>query len=142
MSAPEDIFDEMERDSKVDETNLSGELSKIPYLHAKWLKRYHALNRQLRGCEQRLAEVKLKRSNYYMGFASDSEYAVAPLFRKVLKTDLNDVLAADPEYSKAYDDVEVVREVAVLVEKFISSLNNRGYNLGKAVDFIRWKNGG
>lgn len=132
----------MEVDSRVDETNLSGELSKIPYLHAKWLKRYHALNRQLRNAESHLALVKLRRSNYYLGYASDAEYAVAPIFRKILKADLNDVLAADPEYAKAYDDVEVIREVAVLVEKFISSLNNRGYNLGKAVDFIRWKNGG
>lgn len=137
-----DLFGELEKDSKIDEMNLDHELTRIPYLQSKWMKHYIRLNRDLRQAERHANTVKLVRSNYYLGLASDDVYRQAPLNRKILKTDLPDVLAADPELSQAREDMEILRDVTLAVEKFISSLNNRGYNLKAAVDYLRWKNGG
>jgi hypothetical protein len=136
-----DLFEELEQDSKVDNTNLDLELARIPYLQSKWMKRYIQLSRDVRREEAAYARVKLARSNYWMGLASDEVYKDEPLTRRVLKAELPDILAADPKVQEASDRLETFREVALVVEKFISTLNNRGYNLGKAVDFVMCKNG-
>ena len=137
-----DLFEELEQDSKIDNTNLDLELTRIPYIQSKWMKKFLRLSRQLRKAETAYAQVKLARSKYWMGLGDDDEYREAPINRKVLKTELPDYLAADPLVLAAQEEYEVLRDVAAMVEKFISSLNNRGYNLGKAVDYVRWKNGG
>ena len=143
MSTPAyDLFDELEADSKVNETELDRELLRIPYLQSKWMKRYIAMNRQLRAADRLLAVVKNERSNYYLGLADEDAYRDEPLNRKALKTDLPDRLACDADYCQAREDADTLRDVAVAVEKFITSLNNRGYNLGKAVEYVKWKNGG
>ena len=138
----ENLFDELAADAKIDATNLDAELSKIPYLHAKWMKRYVILSRETRKAEAEYAKVKLRRSNYWQGLGTEQEYLDAPMNRKVLKTELADILAADDEVVEAKERVSVFSEVAVVVEKFVSALNSRGYSLGKAVDYVRWKNGG
>lgn len=140
--SPPDLFDELAADSVIDDTNLDKELTRIPYIQAKWMKTYTTLNRQLRRAENTQAILRLEKTNYFLGLAPDEVYKENPLNRVLLKTDVPAHLAADEEWMEAVEEVEVLREVAVLVEKFISSLNNRGYNLGKAVDYVRWKNGG
>lgn len=137
-----DLFTELEADSKIDNTSLDLELTRIPYLQSKWMKRYVQLSRDVRREESAFARVKLARSNYWTGLAPDDVYKEEPLTRRVLKAELADVLSADPKVQEAQDRLETFKEVALVVEKFISTLNNRGYNLGKAVDFVRWKNGG
>jgi hypothetical protein len=142
MSNDYDLFDELEADSKVNETELDRELLRIPYLQSKWMKRYIALNRQLRAADRHTALVKNERSNFYLGLASEDDYRVEPLNRKALKTDLPDRLSCDVEYCTAREDADTLRDVTVAVEKFVTSLNNRGFNLKAAVDYLRWKNGG
>jgi len=137
-----DLFEELEEDSKIDNTNLDIELARIPYIQSKWMKRFIKLSKDVRQAEREYAVIKLKRSNYWQGLGTDEEYREQPLNRKVLKTELNDFLAADMVVVDAADRLDTLKEVAAVVEKFITSLNNRGYNLGKAVDYVRWKNGG
>ena len=142
MSKDFDLFEELEKDSKIDQTNLDDELSKIPYIHGKWLKQYIKVNADLRRAEKEYARLKLAKTEYYSGTAPDAVYKQTPLNRKVLKSEVPDYLRADGELQDLEEKVDVLKDVAMVVEKFISSLNNRGYNLGKAVDYVRWKNGG
>lgn len=138
----DEILADIDKDSKIDETNLSGELTRIPYLHAKWMKTYIGLNKALRKAERIHASVKLERSNYHQGLAGEAAYKEFPLNRKVLKSELPEILAADPPVCRAKEAMDELADITMAVEKFISSLNNRGFNLGKAVDYVRWKNGG
>lgn len=138
----DEILSDIESDSKIDQTNLDGELTRIPYLQGKWMKVYIALNKNLRKAERIHASTRLDRSNYYMGLAPDSVYKEHPINRKVLKSELPEILSCDPALCRAKEEMDVLADITVAVEKFIGSLNNRGYNLGKAVDYVRWKNGG
>lgn len=139
---PDEILADIEADSKIDQTNLDGELTRIPYLQGKWMKVYIGLNKELRKAERIHASLKLDRGNYFMGLAPESAYKEQPLNRKVLKSELAEILACDPPLCRAKEDMDAIADITVAVEKFIGSLNNRGYNLGKAVDYVRWKNGG
>lgn len=139
---PDEIFDDIAADSKIDQTNLDTELTRIPYLQSKWMKLYIALNKDLRRAERIAAQVKLDRSNYHLGLAKDEVYKEFPINRRVIKSELADTLACDPEYCRAKETLDATADMTLAVEKFISSLNNRGFNLGKAVDYVRWKNGG
>ena len=142
LGTAEGILEAISIDSKVDQTNLDTELTRIPYLQSKWMKVYLRLNKDLRRAERIAAQTKLDRSNYYLGLAPESVYKEQPLNRRALKTDIPDLLACDPAYCRAKEDLDQIADLASAVEKFISSLNNRGFNLGKAVDYVRWKNGG
>lgn len=139
---PDEILDEIAADSKIDQTNLDGELTRIPYLHGKWMKTYVGLNKEMRRAERIAAQIKLDRANYHLGLAGDDVYKEFPLNRRAIKSDLPDILACDPEYCRAKEGLDATADITLAVEKFISSLNNRGFNLGKAVDYVRWKNGG
>lgn len=139
---PEEIFADLDADSKIDQTNLDTELTRIPYLQGKWMKLYVALNKDLRRAERICAQVKLERGNYHLGLSKEEVYKEFPLNRRVIKSELADTLACDPDYCRAKEALDTTADITMAVEKFISSLNNRGFNLGKAVDYVRWKNGG
>ena len=53
---PEEILADIEADSKIDQTNLDGELTRIPYLQGKWMKVYIGLNKELRKAIDELAK--------------------------------------------------------------------------------------
>ncbi len=137
-----DLFDELEKDAKVDETNLDGEVLKTAYLQSKWMKRYIKLNSDYRAAKRKTAKVYLERQQYYLGTASDEVYAAEPLNRKVLKSEVSDWLDADEKVQEAREEEEILKDVTLAVEKFITTLNNRGMNINSAINYLKWKNGG
>ena len=99
---PDEILADIEADSKIDQTNLDGELTRIPYLQGKWMKVYIGLNKELRKAERIHASLKLDRSNYFMGLAPESVYKEQPLNRKVLKSELAEILAHNRDEEKEH----------------------------------------
>lgn len=136
------LLDEIAADSKIDETHLDSELLNIPYIQAKWMKRYINLNKVCRRLAADLAHMKILRTNYYMGRAGEDVYKEFPINRIVLKGELEEVLAADKEMVDAQELHAEIKDMVSAIEKFITSLNNRGYNIGKAIDYLKWSRGG
>ena len=137
-----DLFDELEADAKVDETNLDGEVLKTAYLQSKWMKRYIKLNSDYRQAKRKTAKIYLERQQYYLGTAGDEVYAAEPLNRKVLKSEVGDWLDADEKVQAAKEEEEILKDVTLAIEKFITTLNNRGMNINSAINYLKWKNGG
>ncbi len=137
-----DIFEELEKDSKVDKTNLDDEITKIPYIHGKWLKVFIYLQKQLREATREYEKKRIKLVEYYLGHASDEVYVERPLNRRLLKSEVEDYLKIDEELVNLKENAEIISSTLLTVEKFITELNWRGSNLGKAIEFLRWKNGG
>jgi len=141
----EDIVNEWEKDSQIDQTELATESLKIPQLHSKYYKMYlneRLLLKKLRGDFKQLYRVKFE---YYNGTISDEElkeYQWEPFALKVLKADLNVYMDADKELITLQNKVDIQEEKVNFLESAIKSLTARGYNLKSAIDWIRFTQGG
>lgn len=132
-----------EQDSKIDRTDLDMESLKIPRLHAKYYKLYLREKVQLRAEEQSYKQFYKLKHEYYTGKLSKSEleeYKWEP-FQFVLKNDLQVYIEADKEISDRLLKLSVQKEKVQYLEDIIKTLNNRGFLIKNAVDFIRFTSG-
>lgn len=136
-----EIQDLIDADSKIDENKLDWEIERIPSLHAKYYRIYMDELSSLRRATAAFHDIKKKRSEYYLGRASDEAYRKEPLNIKVIKTELDLYLNADPMYIEASDLFDSQKSKVVMLEKFIASLKDRAYSLRTALDFKKFTSG-
>lgn len=132
-----------ETDSKIDRTELDLESLKIPTLHSKYYKIYLREKVQLKAEEQDYKQFYKTKHEYYTGKLSQEElreYGWEP-FQFVLKNDLQVYLDADKDVSERLLKLAVQKEKVELLENIIKTLNNRGFLIKNAIDFIRFTSG-
>lgn len=131
----------MEADSVIDSANLDREVLKIPYLHGKWYPFFIDESRMYRSMISEQRRLKREKMEYYLGKAPDHVYQEKPLDLKILKQDLDFYLEGDADLILIEERVCTQKLKVEMIESFIRSLNNRGYNIKCAIDFIKFKNG-
>jgi hypothetical protein len=139
----EQIFEMWEKDVAMDRTELDSECLKIPALHNKYYKIYLQEKVQLKLEDQEYKQFYKLKHEYYTGKLSKSEleeYGWEP-FQFVLKNDISIYLEADKELAEKSLKLQVQKEKVQLLEDIIKTLNNRGFLIKSAVDFIRFTSG-
>jgi len=139
----EEIINLWEQDVKMDRTELDAESIKIPFLHNKYYKMYLKEKFQLKSEEQDYKAFYKIKHEYYTGKLSKAdldEYGWEP-FQFVLKNDISIYLEADKELSDRLLKLQVQRDKVQYLEDIIKTLNNRGFLIKSAVDFIRFTSG-
>jgi len=136
-----DIEQEIQQDSKIDHADLDRESLKIPILHAKYYRIFMDEIKILKGLEREFRVLKLERIQYYTGKADEEVYKAAPLDLKVLKTEVDLYLDADPDLSQKRMNLEFQQAKVNMLESFIKNLSFRNNTIKNAIDFIRFKNG-
>lgn len=131
----------IENDSVIDNANLDREALKIPYLHGKWYGLFIDESRLYRSLLSEFKRTKKFKMEYYLGKCPDEVYQEKPLDLKILKQDLDFYMEADEELISLEEKLNTQKLKVEMIESFIRSLNNRGYNIKCAVDFLRFKNG-
>lgn len=137
----EEITQEIELDSIIDNANLDRESLKISQLHSKY---YSMMIQELKTYKRLEADINImmkEKTEYYLGKSSDAIYRENPLFHKVLKTDLDLYLKADKDLNNL--NLKVVEQKAKVdfIESFIKVINNRSFVINNAINFIKFKNG-
>lgn len=133
-----------EQDCKMDRTELADESLKIPMLHSKYYKLYLREKIQLKAEEQDYKLFYKLKHEYYTGKLSQedlTQYNWEP-FQFVLKGDLQIYIDSDKDLSERLLKLQVQREKVELLESIIKTLNNRGFLIKNAIDFIRFTSGG
>lgn len=138
----EDIMAQVEADSNIDHADLDRESLKIPQLHGKYYKIFIEELRFLKSYERDYNILKKDRTEYYLGKSSDDIYKEDPLDFKIIKQDLDLYLDADDKLSTIKAKRDMQKAKVEMVESFIKSLNNRGFQIKNAIDFLKFKNGG
>ncbi len=136
-----DIEQEIQQDSKIDHADLDRESLKIPILHAKYYRIFMEEIKILKGLEREFRVLKLEKIQYYTGKADEEVYKAAPLDLKVLKTEVDLYLDADPDLSQKRMNLEFQQAKVNMLESFIKNLSFRNNTIRNAIDFIRFKNG-
>lgn len=139
----EDIFEEWEKDSVIDRTELGDEAIKIPKLHHKYFQYFFKEKNLLRKYEAELKRLKLDKHEFYTQGPNEEtpkEWKL-PAKGMILKADIPMYLDADEDIINLSLKIGFQQEKVELLESIIKSLNNRGYNIKAAIDWVRFTNG-
>ena len=133
-----------EQDSKIDKTELADESLKIPQLHHKYYKIYSNEKLTLRKLNTEYKQLKLAKFEFYtQGPNEETEDKgwTLPAIGRILKADVGQYIEADADLINLSLKIGIQEEKVEYLESIIKSLNNRGYNIHTALEFIKFMNG-
>ncbi len=136
-----DITKLIEEDSHIDKDNLALESLRIPYLQAKYYKIFIDEFKILKGLNIEYGKLKKERTLYYLGKADDDVYINEPLDHKVMKTEVDVYLNGDDKLATLEGKMTLQKAKVDMVEAFIKSLNNRGFQIKNAIDWLKFQAG-
>lgn len=140
----EAIFDLWAEDSQLNRADLGHEALQIPALHHKYYKIYSNERLTLRAIEAERSELKMAKFEFYtQGPTKETQekgWALPPV-GKVLKADVNQYLEADKDMIAMNLRIGLQSEKVELLESIIRSLQNRGFQIKTALDFVKFQAG-
>lgn len=142
MATLDEITSMIEKDSVIDQTQLTNALVSIPNLVSKYYRMYVDEVRLLAKIECDFNEIYKAKFDYYLGYADDAEYAKKTLNRKVLKTDVSVYIKADPDVSLLYQKRTLQEQKVKFIEGFIKELHSRNFLIKNIIENEKFKNGG
>ena len=140
----EQIVAEWDKDSKVDETELSTESVKIPKIHNKYLKIFMGERVALFKLKAEKNRVKKTLLEYYLGELDRDELAELgrdQFYKKLLKNEVDVYIESDDLYIETTLKVAMQQEKVDYIEKIIKSLDTRGFAIKNAIDFMKFTMG-
>lgn len=140
----EEIVSEWDKDSKLDETELGEEATKIPKLHNKYLKIF--MGERVTLFKQKSERNKLKKVliEYYLGELDRDELEELgreQFYKKLLKNEIDNYIEADDLYISNNLKVALQQEKVDYLDAIIKSLNNRNFQIKSAIDWYRFTQG-
>ena len=140
----EDIVSEWDKDCKIDETELGDESTKIPVIHNKYLKIFIGENAQLKRMYAQRFKLKRKLSEYYLGELDKDdleEIGREQFYKKLLKNEIETYIESDDEFIETNLKIALQEEKVHYIEAILKSINNRGFQIKNAIDWLRFTNG-
>jgi hypothetical protein len=140
----DDIYNEWEKDSQLNRSELGEEALKIPKLHHKYFKIFTHERLQLRKLETDLKQLKLEKHEFFtMGPTEETHQKgwQLPPQGKILRSDVNNYIEADKDIVNLSLKIGIQHEKIDLLESIIKSLTARGFNIKAAIEWERFKVG-
>lgn len=142
----DDIFDEWEKDSVIDQFDLSGESIKTGKLHSKYsrMRSEHRLKAETLASKHRtLREFKKK---YYRGDFNNPEdlakYNLTPWQGPFSNIDVQAMIDGDQELADILLKKVYYEEVVTFCESVLKELHNRTYAIGSSIKWEIFQGGG
>lgn len=140
-----EIQQNWEQDSRIDETNLGRESTRVPTLHAKYLNVLSKVKLQLRKAESDYYNTRRLKYRYYRGEMSREELAVMEWVQfqgnKPLKNEMDEFLQCDKDLIELQDKMEYFRTVIYTLEQILRSINSRTWDIKTAVEYMKFTQG-
>ena len=137
----EELQESVNKDFKLDDTELDRESVNIPLLHNKYSKFHTKYKNLLKVAEQDLARITREKWEYYTGKADPSVYQAKPFDIKVLKADVHIYMDSDPELQKADQKVAYLDQVIKYLEQVLRGVNNRTFLIKNAIEWKKFTSG-
>ena len=128
----QEMFD---KDSKIDETNITLEETRSPALHNKYLKLYTNFRLMLSKAE---SDMKILKREKWMFYTGKSE---RPFELKILKNDVSTFIDADEEMIKLSSKIDYLKQVNLYFEHIVKNLHSRGFQLRNITTWIKYTEG-
>jgi hypothetical protein len=140
----EEIVSLWDKDCKIDETELGDESTKISVVHNKYLKIFIGENAQLKRMYAQRFKLKRKLSEYYLGELDKDELEEIgreQFYKKLLKNEIETYIESDDEFIETNLKIALQEEKVNYIEAILKSINNRGFQIKNAIDWLRFTNG-
>jgi len=128
----QEMFD---KDSKIDETNITLEETRSPALLNKYLKLYTNFRLMLSKAE---SDMKILKREKWMFYTGKSE---RPFELKILKNDVSTFIDADEEMIKLSSKIDYLKQVNLYLEHIVKNLHSRGFQLRNITTWIKYTEG-
>ena len=137
----EELQELAEKDLKINDTELDLESLKTPQLHNKYLKFLNKWKLLLSKAQIDYYTMRKEKWEYYTGKAPQQVYSEKPFNLKILKTDIDKYMDADPELVKLKSKVEYIQAVIDFLDRTLKQISNRGFQIKNAIDWRKFTSG-
>ena len=137
----EELQESVNKDFKLDDTELDRESVNIPLLHNKYLIHYNKFSLLLKKSEYDHKSMIRDKWEYYTGKADPSVYQEKPFDIKVLKADVHIYMDSDPDLQKADQKVAYLNQIVKYLEQVLRSVNNRTFLIKNAIEWKKFTSG-
>jgi len=137
----EELQQSVNKDFKLDDTELDAESIKIPLLHNKYLQHFNKFSLLLKKAEYDHKTMTRNKWEYYTGKADPHVYQQRPFDIKVLKSDVHIYMDSDPDLQKADQKVAYLNQIVKYLEQVLRSINNRTFLIKNAIEWKKFTSG-
>ena len=140
----EDIQELWHRDREIDYTELGTESIRIPLIHDKYLKIFTDERIRLKGFEFELSKLVRVKTEYYSGKMSQEELerrGWEQYLGRLLKNEISNYIESDDDVIKVKQQLVVLQEKVSYLDSVIRMINNRGFQIKNALDWLKFTNG-
>lgn len=139
------IVAEWEADAKYDVLHMDQEALRTCHLHSKYLRMLVGYKKKKTGLKIRLNETKQLKTRYYNGEMSLEEVKALNLNQwqgnKPLKSQMEALLAADPDVNRILMQFEAVDDIIDTLESIISIIKGRDFQIKNWKDIQTFNRG-
>ena len=140
----EEIQELWNRDREIDIAELAIESVRIPQLHDKYLKIYIDERIKLKSLEFELSKMGRLKNDYYSGKMAQEDLEKLgwePFLGKILKGEMHSYLEADEDVFRIKTKIVMMEEKINYLDSIVKMINNRGFQIKSAIDWIKFKSG-
>lgn len=141
MKTVEEVLDQWDIDSKIDNTQLDQESSKIDSLHAKYVRELTLTNKQILKLDSIQKKLYIKKKLYYEGKGSTEEYKENPLDIKILKGDIGKFIDSDKDMVAVDSAIQSQRIKKDTLESIIRQISYRSMSIKNTISYLTFING-
>ena len=137
----EELQESVNKDFKLDDTELDRESVNIPLLHNKYLIHFNKFNLLRKKADQDHKTLIREKWEYYTGKADPSVYQAKPFNIKLLKQDVDKYLKSDDEIIKLEQKVTYISSIVDYLDRTVKMISNRGFQIKNAIDWQKFTSG-
>ena len=137
----EQLQNEVDKDLKINDTELDLESLKTPQLHNQYMKHLTKFKLMLSRSESEYNILKRNKWEYYTGKSDASVYAEKPFDLKILRTDIDKYLEADDELQKAKQKIDYLSTTVDFLDRTVRQISNRTFTIKNAIDWRKFTSG-
>lgn len=137
----DDLLEQAAADLKIDNTDIGGESAKTSTLFTKYIRALAQERLRLAKLDAEYSKKRLARREYYLGRGTAEEYKERPMDLKILRGDADIYVDADDDLIAVKTKLVIQKEKVSALEEIVKHINNRGFQLGKMMDWLKFQNG-
>ena len=137
----DEVYNEIERDLKIDDTELDLESIRTPQLHNKYLKMYTTYSLQYKKLQDDYKVMYRFKWEYYGGKSPPEVYAEKPFELKILKADIGIYLDSDSELQQLSQKMAYAKQITDYLERILREINNRNWTIRNTIEWKKFLHG-
>ena len=137
----EELQEQVDKDLKINDTELDLESLKTPQLHNKYLKEYNNFKLLLSRAESDYKILKRVKWEYYTGKASPKVYQEKPFNLKIMKSDIDKYLESDEDIIKAKQKIDYLETVVNYLDRTLKIISGRDWQIRNSIEWRKFTSG-